>query len=193
MGDAPQGSPPVPDDAAAHRLSAGIARGDAAALDEFYRAWFDWSYRLARRITGRDESFCLDVVQEAVLRVARTMKPMRRHADLERWMTRVVHTAALDLLRREARRVARERGRVMDAAAGSAPALSAAEQAARVRRLLAALPPEDGWLVWLRFGEGRTLRDAGLVAGVGEQAAHGRIRRALARLRVAAKEVGDER
>src|SRR5207237_963299 len=77
----------------------------------FYRAWFDWSFRLAQRLTRRDESFCLDVVQEAMLRVARSMKAMKSRTDLERWMSRVVHTAALDQLRRASRRGVRERAR----------------------------------------------------------------------------------
>jgi hypothetical protein len=45
------------------RLTRAIARGDRDALATFYNAWFDRSYAAARRLTGRDESFCLDVVR----------------------------------------------------------------------------------------------------------------------------------
>jgi RNA polymerase sigma factor (sigma-70 family) len=188
----PAGEP----DAAAKRLSAGIARGDAAALDEFYRSWFDWAYAMAARLTRRDEAFCLDVVQDAVLRAARSMKRMESHADLERWMVRVVHTTALDRLRRESRRLRRERaGADADRAQDAAQIVELKERAAWVRARLADLPAADGWLVWLRIGRGRSLADTGTAAGIGAQAAHGRVRRAVARLRadeLRAEEVAGE-
>ena len=188
MGQPPHGNSARMNDAAVRRVTAAIASGDSAALDEFYRAWFEWAFQMAQSLTERDESFCWDVVQEAMLRVARSVRWFPGHADLERWLTRVVHTTALDLLRRESRRAAREgvpRASAREASPGDDAEL--AEKAERVRARLAALPPEDGWLVWLRFGRGRTLADAGASAGIGAQAAHGRIRRALGRLRKAAR------
>jgi len=55
-------------------LSSAMAAGDSRAVDAFYRQYFDWMYAQARRVTRRDESFCLDVVQDAVLRVMRTVR-----------------------------------------------------------------------------------------------------------------------
>jgi RNA polymerase sigma-70 factor (ECF subfamily) len=191
LGDRGQGRPGGGDDAAAKRLTAGIARGDPAALDEFYRAWFDRVFLLARSLTGRDESFCLDVVQEVMIRVARSIKAMPAQADLERWMMRVVHTSALDQLRRDSRRSARERAR--DATEPQDPAADPSEQIAWVRERLAELPPEEGWLVWLRFARGKTLAAAGAASGIGVQTAHGRIRRTLQKLRRAGGEVSDGR
>jgi RNA polymerase sigma-70 factor, ECF subfamily len=178
----------------ARRLTAGIARGDRAALDEFYRAWFGWSYTMARTLTRRDEAFCLDVVQEAMLRVVRSVRPMRTRHDLERWMTRVLHTTALDLLRGESRREARERRAVAGAMVAAAPDAAAvlAEQIRWVRARLAELPAAEGWLVWLRLGRGRTLDQAGEAAGISGDAAHGRVRRVTARIRGVAREGGHE-
>lgn len=176
-------------DAAAARLSAAIARGDPTALDEFYRAWFDWSYAMARRLTRRDESFCLDVVQDSMLRVARSIRRMPTHADLERWMTRVVHTAALDALRRESRRLARERSRATTPATSDARSeFELKERTQWVRDQLQRLPPADRWLLWLRIARGRTLADAGAASDIGAHAAHGRIRRTIERLRDSAEE-----
>ena len=181
-------------DARARRLTAGIARGDRACLGEFYGLWFDRSFLLARTLTKRDESFCLDVVQEAMLRVVRSVRPMASQRDVERWMLRVLHTVALDLLRRESRRLARERGH---AAPGTQtpeadrPA-QLAEQVAWVRARLSELPAAEGWLVWMRLAKGSTLDQAGVAAGLSGDAAHGRIRRALSRLRFVGKEDGRE-
>ncbi|MCC6661353.1 MAG: sigma-70 family RNA polymerase sigma factor [Phycisphaerales bacterium] len=166
------------------RLTPAVSRGDAAAMAEFYSAWFERAYGLARAITRRDESFCLDVVQEAMLRVARRMKAMGSEADVERWMARVVHTAALDLLRRESRRAARERG----AHAPTAAEPDVAERVEWLRAQIAALPPEDAGLMRLRYWGDRTLDEAGGHEGMSGGAAHGRIRRVLSRLRRLAKE-----
>jgi RNA polymerase sigma factor (sigma-70 family) len=157
----------------------------------FYGAWFGRAYALARSITRRDESFCLDVVQEAMMRVARKMRPLKTEDDVARWMVRVIHTSALDLLRQESRRAGRESRR----GASGHPERSgtdARERIAWVRARLAELPPEDAGLLRLRFWWGRTLDAAGDGEGMSGDAAHGRIRRVLSRLRALAKERGDE-
>lgn len=177
-------------DALARRLTAGIARGDRACLDEFYRHWFDRCYTLARSLTGRDESFSMDVVQEAMLRVVRGCKAMPGEADLDRWMTRVVHTAALDLLRRESRRVSRER-RAARTQTGP-PAAAIDERIVWIRQRLGELPARDGWLVWLRLARGKTLEQAGAAAGITGDAAHGRIRRTVEQLRQAESEAAHD-
>lgn len=179
----------------ARRLSRGVARGDAAALAEFYGLWFDRCYAMARRLTRRDEAFCLDVVQEAMLRVVRSIRPMRTDAALSAWMARVVRSAGVDMLRKEARRRARERRAAENGGAGgSALALAAGvEQGAWALEALAALTATDRSLIGDRIGRGRTLDEAGAAAGLTGDAAHGRLRRAVAHLRSMAREAFDER
>ena len=65
------------------RLTAAIARGDPTAFGRFYELWFDPALALARSISGRDESFCLDVVQDCMLRVVRSMKPLATESSPE--------------------------------------------------------------------------------------------------------------
>jgi RNA polymerase sigma factor (sigma-70 family) len=168
-------------------LSALIARGDRGALGELYELWFPRLLVAARRAlggAGRDESFCLDVVQECMLRVARSMKAMETDGDVERWMMRVVHTTAIDLLRREVRRRRRqERAEGMRPAAEQRGEGDMAERLEWLQRELREMPEEDGLLLRLRFEAERTLAAAGAAAGISGHAVHGRIRRALARLR----------
>jgi RNA polymerase sigma-70 factor (ECF subfamily) len=181
----------VPTHPASAPLTGPIARGDAGALASFYDLWFDRLYTMTRSITRRDESFCLDVVQDAMLRVVRKIRAMNTEADVERWMARVVHTTALDRLRSEARRLARERRRASREPATTphaGTALQLTEQIAWLRARLAELPPQDRDLILMRVAEGRTLDQTGAAAGLTGDAAHGRIRRTLARLRAAAKE-----
>ena len=86
-------------------VSRGVALGDERALAVLYELWFERAVRLAgaglRRtaLRGAGEEACLDVVQDAFVRVTRGMRPMAQGADVERWMVRVIKTAALDHLR----------------------------------------------------------------------------------------------
>lgn len=176
-------SPAAPDRAA--RLAAAIAEGDSDALAELYEAWFDRALAMARAATRRDEAWCLDVVQDAfvrVIRAGRSLRALRTTADLDRWMARVVHTAALDLLRRESRRSAREKAR----AAPHDPAPDGNdvdERITELRGVLDRLDADDRALLRLRFVEDRTLESAGEQLSMTGGAAHGRIRRLLTRLR----------
>jgi RNA polymerase sigma-70 factor, ECF subfamily len=168
-------------------LARGVARGDREALARFYEAWFDRVFVAARRVTGRDEAFCLDVVQEVMVKVARKLRPVKSEEELERWMLRVVRTTCVDLLRREARRSGRERRAVRVAAAESPPArLAEAEAAAWVR--VAAAASGDSELLRERVVRGRTLEEIGAASGMTAGAVHGRVRRALARMGRSARE-----
>lgn len=175
----------APGDGGVADLTARVARGDPQAMSDFYEAWFDKSYRLARSLTRRDESFCLDVVQDAMLRVARSMKPIATAPELEQWMKRVVHSAAIDLLRREARRAAREQRR-------DAPESSETDDRVRwLQEQLDLLEPEERTMLTLRFLHERTLEQTGRALGLTGDALHGRLRRVLDRLRRAAPREND--
>ncbi len=180
----------------------GEARAQAQALpadDEgngaFYHAWFDRAYSLARALTRRDESYCLDVVQDAMLRAARSLPPLGSERALAAWMARVVHTTALDQLRREARRVRREERAAAGRRAretGDADPGRRLEIEERIQWLAARLheaPEVERVLLRERFGRGKTLAQVGETVGMTGSAAHGRIRRAVLRLRALAREV----
>lgn len=167
-------------------LSALVSRGDRRALGELYELWFDRLYAQARTLTGRDEAFCLDVVQEVTLRIARFMRPMASDDDLARWLNRVVHTTAIDLLRRESRRAARQRR----SASGEVNACGEPvdERIEWLRQRLSELPAEEHRLLWLRYAVGSTLAAAGALTGMSGDRAHVRLRRTVTRLRASAKE-----
>ncbi len=168
--------------------TAAIARGDPAAFELLYRAWFDRLLALARAATRRDEAFCLDVVQDAFVRVIRSPRACPTEAQLAGWLRRCVLSAAVDRLRRDARRTAREGARGASEAANAAEGVGDAEQLLWLRDRLAELSPEDRDLLRLRFEIDRTLDE---IAGDGRGtwgAVHGRLRRTLDRLRRAASE-----
>src|SRR5580700_6920402 len=90
-----------------------MAAGDEEAVETFYRQHFDWLYAQARRASRRDESFCLDVVQDSVLRIIRVVRPVKSEAQFRAWLRLVVRTTTWDRLRADQRRMQREMAVVM--------------------------------------------------------------------------------
>jgi len=163
-------------------VTAGIAKGDPAAFDVFYDQWFDPALVIARRVSGRDEQTCLDLVQAAMLKAARSMPVMRTEEELRCWLTRVIHRGAIDRFRTESRRRRREmatsRGRP-----GHHDDTELDDRIAWLQEELDKLSPDDRTLIRLRFFAGSSLDQIGEALGITGDAAHGRIRRLIRRLR----------
>ena len=80
-------------------LTAAIASGSTEAFAAFYEGWFDRAFRSIRTMTGFDESTCLDVVQDAMLKAATAMPPLRTESQLAAWLNSVMLNIARDRLR----------------------------------------------------------------------------------------------
>jgi RNA polymerase sigma factor (sigma-70 family) len=174
-------------------LTTAIASGDTEAFARFYRAWFDAMYADAARATGRDEAFCLDVIQDAMLRVIRRMKPMATEGDLRRWLRVVVQSCAYDRLRGESRRRRRE----AEAAAGrrNSDPCEGDELRHRLQWLEQQLQARDDasvQMLLMRHRFGWTLRQIGAAFGVKPGAIDGRLRRLVGGLRRDAREDFDD-
>jgi RNA polymerase sigma-70 factor (ECF subfamily) len=170
------------------RLTAAMSRGEPAAVETFYRAYFDRLYAEARQACHRDEAFCLDVVQDAVLRIMRTIRPVESQPQFMAWLKLVIRTTAYDLLRSERRRRLREQSAAADVK----------QEAANMERLdwlqgkLRAIDPKIAQLIELRFTNGWTLARIADRFGLTTSTIDGRLRRALSALRSATKGECDE-
>ena len=175
-------------------LCTRIASGDPEALSRFYRERFDWLYAAARRATGRDESFCLDLVQETMLRVIRSLPPsIECEGELRAWLWRVVRGCALDALRAEARRKRREAlAAHNDSAADSRAGDALDERIAWLRSELEGHGEETASLIRLRHALGCTLARVGRAFNLSAGAVDGRINRALSAMRERGRENFDE-
>ncbi|MHC4414188.1 MAG: RNA polymerase sigma factor [Planctomycetota bacterium] len=172
-------------------LTSAIASGDTEAFTRFYRRWFDAMYAEAARATGRDESFCLDVVQDAMMRVIRSITPMSSELDLRRWLRVVVQSCAYDRLRQEARRRDRERQAAAAREASRPTPPGPDDPRTRIRWLeeqLRTLDHRSGQLLLMRHRFGWTLREIGNAVGLKPGAVDGRLRRLLSTLRRRARE-----
>jgi RNA polymerase sigma factor (sigma-70 family) len=176
------------------KLTAAMAAGDGRAVEAFYRGYFDFMYGQARKMTGRDEAFCLDVVQDAVIRVIRTVRRVSTEAQFFAWLRLVTQTAAYDLLKSESRRKRRE---AVVAVMGSAVEVSyegdeEMDRLAWIRSEIARLDPEIVRMIEMRFEKRWTLARVAEAMGVSIGTVDGRLRRALRQLRNATEEGGDE-
>jgi RNA polymerase sigma-70 factor (ECF subfamily) len=169
------------DDKRATELTRGMAAGDARAIEEFYRRYFDLMYSQARRVTRRDEAFCLDVVQEAVIKVVRLVRAVESQAQLTAWLRLVVRTTAYDLCKAERRRQIREGAAAVNESIR--PAGNDNEQIGILRGELARLDPELASLIDLRFRQRLTLGRIASLLGLSIGTVDGRLRRALRMLR----------
>ena len=171
----------------AAELTRAIAAGDTEALALLFRTRFDEMYSNARRATGRDESFCLDVVQDAMMRVIRSMKPLETEEHLRGWLRVAVQSCAYDRLRKEARLRRREEAAV-HARAAEHPDDELREKLEWLRRELSTLEDPHAQMLVLRHRLGWTLERIGGAFGLKPGAVDGRVSRAVAALRRRAKE-----
>lgn len=177
---------PSAEEASVLALTTAVARGDAAAFERLYRAWFDRLVALAQRATGRDEAFAMDVVQEAFLRVIRSCSPIATEIELAAWLRARVLSAAVDRLRSECRRQRRESSPWRPH--HPAPEPPASDQLIWLAQRLEEMDPGDRELLRLRYAIDRTLESIGVARGTNTGVVQGRLHRALARLRSAARE-----
>lgn len=146
--------------------------------------------REAGRATGRDESFCLDVVQDSMMRVIRSIKPMPTDEDLRRWLGVVVRSCAYDRLRREAR--ARDRQRRGDTATRTEHDLELNGRIRWIEHELRSMTSLNAELLLMRYRFGWTLQQIGTALGLKPGAVDGRLRRLIGMLRRRAREQRDE-
>ncbi len=154
------------------------AAGDEPSIAHLYKARFDHVYLAARIATGRDESFCLDVVQETflrLLRAGRLVHKLRDDAHADRWLARMAQTVALDILRAEQRRARRERIAAQVETQHATPD-DTASHIASLQHELNQLTREDRELLHLR-SSGMTLSSIADAVGATIGSVHGRIRR----------------
>lgn len=182
--------PATPADVSA--LTQAIADGDAPAFAAFYDAWFARLHGMARTATRRDESFCLDVVQEAMIKVMHAIKRFDSEDALEAWLRTIVWRCALDRLRAERRRAAREARHGRERSPSAAADGDLDERLEWLTERLAELAADRSLLLSMRYRLGATLEQIGRLVGLRPGAVDGRINRSLAQLRAAAQETFDE-
>lgn len=158
-----------------------LAAGDSAALEAIWDISSRRLYGLALWRTGCEED-ARDVVQEVFVRLASRRGEVSGVETPHLWLLAVAHNAALDAVRRTARRRAEPLESAAHVAAPGADPERAAV-ASWTSRALAQLPPAQREAVLLHHVAGCSFREIAAITGVPAFTAASRCRLALARLR----------
>jgi len=134
------------------RLVESAAAGDREARRGLFELHRDVAYRVALRITGRNED-AMDVVQESFIKAFDGLAGFQRDAGFRTWLLRIVSNRSLDLLRARRVRLARsiESGSDDDRGGFELPAaedsvsagLERSELAERLKRAVDSLPADQ--------------------------------------------------
>jgi RNA polymerase sigma-70 factor, ECF subfamily len=167
-------------------LGARLAAGDDHALAEVFDQLAPAVYSAALWIL-RDEIAAQDVVQDVFVEL--WSRPGHYHPDagtLRSYLVVMARHRAVDLVRSEMRRVARQERsyRLMPRQAPPCPSeeVLAAHVATAVRAAVRLLPDGQRRIVELAYFGGLTCKEAAQVAGIPEGTAKSRMRLALAKL-----------
>ncbi len=169
-----------------NRVTAQIAAGDMAAFAVYYERFFDLMFSDACRLLNADENSALDVVQDAMLKAVRSMKPKRDEPELTAWSRVVVRCVAYDWLRKGRREkkypvLATDTYELIESRDSDAVDFEA--RRIWLEEQLQTLPSDLRQLVDLRYRLGWTLTRIGNRFGLKPGAVDGRIRRLISQLR----------
>ena len=167
-------------------LAARLTAGDEGALADAFDRLAPSVYGGALRVLGNG-SAAQDVVQDVFVEL--WSHPDRYDpaaGSLRTYMTVLARHRAVDLLRSELRRVARQerhyRLTPADPAGSASDEVLAAETASAVRAAVQLLPDGQRQVVELAYFEGMTCREVASAMGIPEGTAKSRLRLAMAKL-----------
>lgn len=150
------------------------------AFAELVRRHLDLVYSAALRKV-RSPQLAEEISQSVFTDLARAAAKLKSDTILTAWLYQVARRTAIDVIRRESRRQARER------LAAEMAAMNTASDWSQIEPLLDeamnALEETDRAAILLRYFENKTLREVGRVLGTSDDAAQKRVSRAVERLR----------
>jgi RNA polymerase sigma factor (sigma-70 family) len=156
-----------------------------AAFATLVERHLDLVYSVARRQV-QSPHLAEEVAQSVFTDLARAAAKFPTGTPIVAWLHVVSRRTAIDVVRREARRRARESAAVLANIDSSATAMPSSSSWATIEPLLdeavGTLAPPDRTAILLRFFENRSLREIGGALGLSEDAAQKRVARALERL-----------
>jgi len=167
--------------------------GDVAAFEELYGRHKDSIYRYLLRLS-QDRAMAEDVFQEVWGKIIKARESYRRTAKFTTFLYRVAHNCFIDHVRRNKRHSGNiEFDAELHADSGDSPEMLTERALARQRleTALANLPEEQRDTFLLHEEAGLALDQIAAVTGSNREACKSRLRYAVAKLRAAIDEPGE--
>jgi RNA polymerase sigma factor (sigma-70 family) len=175
------GKPAMTDDATLLRRYA--EDGSEEAFADLVRRYLDLVYSAALRRLGGDVHRAADVAQQVFTTLARDGAKLSHHAVLTAWLYTATRNAAIDVVRAEQRRHAREQEASMtDIFMSGTSDAEWAKLRPILDEVMDDLKETDRTAVLLRFFEQRSFADLGSVLKLSDDVARMRVDRALQKL-----------
>ena len=163
-------------------LARYLNEGSQDAFAELVTRHVNFVYSAALRQV-RSSQLAEDVTQLVFCNLARKAATLGEHVVLAGWLHRDTRFTALDMLRAESRRQAREQEAMSMNPPGPDPDPDWEQLRPLLDEMLDEMDPADRDALLLRFFEKRSHKEIGEVLGSGEEAARKRVTRALDKLR----------
>ncbi|MGH7243511.1 MAG: RNA polymerase sigma factor [Phycisphaerales bacterium] len=170
-------------DSRAKQLSTAIRRGDEPAFRDFFEEWASTIESWSRDFVASDEHLALDIVQETMIRVIRSLPALDSHEAFVAWLRAANRSAVIDLLRRRLSSQARDRAAAKAEVVDSNSREVANADTAALAAALSTLSPDDQLLLRLRADSSASFDQLTSALGGTPDSLYGRARRALARLK----------
>ena len=173
-------------------LMCAYAEGDAAAFDQLYKRHKDALYRYMFRQLGNEATVAeqFQEVWSKVIAKRDTYQAHKNQAKFKTWLYSIAHNQIVDFYRAQGRYTEWQEAQIIDE-----PALetfqydepekhhSRAQIAARVKALIAALPPPQRDAFLLKEEAGLSLQEIADSTGVDRETVKSRLRYAVSKLR----------
>jgi RNA polymerase sigma factor (sigma-70 family) len=168
-------------DASDRELIDAYLKGSQEAFAALVGRHLDLVYSAARRQT-RSSALAEEVAQTVFLKLSQHAAGLQPDTTLPAWLYVATRHAAIDLLRQESRRRAREQAASEIHAMHTAPSVWNQVEPL-LDEAMAALPSADRDVLVHRYFADKSLRDVGAALGISDDAAQKRVSRALDQLR----------
>lgn len=155
--------------------------GKTLALDQLFRIWYPKFLRYATRQLD-DQEAARDVVQDALITMARSIRKLRDPAAFPRWAYQILHRRGIDYLRKAIRRREREVDTDdMDVPLGDR--INEDETSRNVMDALNQLDTLNYSLLHLRYLHGFSVKEIATICDIPEGTAKSRLHAARGKIR----------
>ncbi len=191
-GPLPSSATPSSRSAAERALVARARRGDSAAFEQLVSGLLPVAYHMAFRLVG-DREDAAEIVQESLVHAYVGLGRFAGRSSFRTWLLRIVHNAAMDVLRHRMRHAqvslsghpsdALGVENLPDPGLGPEERLEVGFERSRLTDALNSLEPEFRSVVLLRDVHGFDYAEIARIVGVPRGTVKSRLHRARARLR----------